>query len=134
MFRKGLLPLILLTLLVVGLAGASSSAAFRAGWSQGYDAAQEVEGDDGRAAESVPDRSGRYDGRRFGPAFGFFPFFWGVGLLFKLFLFLLLFGFIARLFFRPWRWGGWRHGRHPHEKPPWAYGGGDPDDDKVYKV
>lgn len=134
MFRKGLLFLLLLTLLVVGLVGAGNSAAFRAGWSQGYEAAQQVDGDEGRAAGSVPDRSGRYDDRRFGPAFGFFPFFWGVGLLFKLFLFLLLFGFIARLFFRPWHRGGWHRGHRPHEKPPWAYEGGDTGDDKAYKV
>lgn len=139
MFRKGFLPLLLIGLLVFGLIGVGNSAAFRAGWSQGYDAAQRADVEDGER-ESEPDRPDSYDGPRFGPGFGFFPFFWGIGLFFKLLLFLLLFGLIARLFFRPWGWGGRHRGHHAwhghqrHEKAPWAYEGGDPDDDKVYKV
>lgn len=132
MFRRGFLPLLLIVLLVFGLIGMGNSAAFRSGWSQGYYAGQRADGT-GDAVESAPDRPYGYDGPRFGPGFGFFPFFWGAGLFLKLFLFLLLFGLMARLFFRPWRRDGWHRGHHPREKPPWAYEGGEPDD-KVYKV
>ena len=49
------------------------------------------------------------------PAFGFFPFFWGFGLI--KFFFLFFFGMlILRLIFRPWRMmgrggGHWKEGR-----------------------
>ncbi|MDX1523813.1 MAG: hypothetical protein R3264_19455 [Anaerolineae bacterium] len=132
MFFRGGVFRILFVLLLIG--GLLSLGGFF-GWSQGYTAGLAAADGGARAVGPYPVYG-----------FGFFPFFWGFGLIFKLGLLLLFFLFIGKIF-RFWRWrgaggpqgSGWGgpghyhpHGdRHHHRRPPWADRKGGPRGDTV---
>ena len=125
MFGKRILPLALMALLVIALFNIVSSSAYRAGWSQGYSVGQATTGSEEDAPPPAP-YAGYGPYGRGGPGWGFSPF-WGLGLFFKFFLFLILLAAISRFFFFR-RWGRWhgpwdRHSHRHHDyhghKPPW---------------
>jgi hypothetical protein len=119
MFRRRILATIVIGLLIIGLLSLGGYI----GWSQGYAMGRLASGEAGAGAPAGA----------VGPylpyyGVGFFPFFWGIGLVFKIGFFLLFFFLIAKFFrFFAWRmaggargpyWGGpkqWHHG----PKPPW---------------
>ena len=126
MFRRRLVPVLLIVLLVVGLLTIGGYA----GWSQGYSAGV-AEGVEGGTVVYAP------------YADGFSAGFFGIALFFKIALFLLLFFFIASLFkFWGWRTAGGPHGRyydrgwqkHHGDRPEWGRHGPaeqyDPDDER----
>ena len=107
MFRRGLLPLTLMVLFVIGLLSVGAYAV----WSQAY--ASGLAAGAAAAGNVVP----------YAPHFvGFSPFFFGLMFFFKIALLLLLFLVIIKIFrFWSWRraggpqggpWGGHRHWRH----------------------
>jgi hypothetical protein len=113
MFFRRIFALILVLLLAIGLL----SIAGYAGWSQGYTMGHlAASGEGGTVAPYAP------------YAIGFSPFWFGIGLFFKLGLLLLLFLVLAKCFgFWAWRMAGGPHGKywakHWHHygppKPPW---------------
>jgi hypothetical protein len=127
MFRRGgCLQLLLIGLLFLAFLGAGRSAAYQAGWSQGYYAAQQADGE--AAPPAAPYTPYAPGGWHHGPGFGPRPFLCGLGLLLPLGLFFLFFATIGRLFrhhrhgpkhFAGWHghkhFGGW-HGHHGPEK------------------
>lgn len=145
MFRRGFLPLILIGLLLLAFAGAGRSAAYRAGWSQGYYAGQQVAREDGGAAAAAPYAPyAPYapGGFHHGAGFGFRPFFCGLGLLLPFGLFLLFMGMIGRFAFGrrhgPKHFAGW-HGPWGHHGPgkhkaPWWNEDEEPIDDTIRKA
>ena len=130
MFYRGLFWRILLAVLLVGLLVVGGGALYRAGWTQGYQAAALAAGASGSEGAPVAPFYGVYPPGAFYPAFGYPPFFAPFGAPFGLCLgigfFLLLFLLIGA-FFRPHRWGphkwggGPKHGDWQHgPMPPWV--------------
>jgi hypothetical protein len=116
MFVRRIFALILVVLLVIGLL----SIAGYAGWSQGYTMGHlAASGEGGTVAPYAP------------YAIGFSPFWFGIGLFFKLGLLLLLFLVVAKCFgFWAWRMASGPQGKYwakhwPHHgppRPPWHPG------------
>jgi hypothetical protein len=139
MFFKRILLLGLLAFLVIGLVNTGRSASYHAGWSQGYFAGRQAAGQQAAAGEDgapapAPYAPYPHAGWRGGPGMGFFPFWWGIGLFFKVGLFLLFLGLIGRFF----RFGHWhrprdKHWRH-HHAPPWSREHEEPYDEKIVKA
>ncbi len=117
MFRRGLFRVLVIALLIFGALMIGSYA----GWSQGYVSGLAV-GNAGEGSVVVP--------YAMPYGYGFHPFFWGIGLFFKLAFFFFFFMIIAKFFgFFAWRMAGgpgghWKHHRHwhPEARPPWATG------------
>ncbi len=119
MFRRGILKVLVIALLLMGALMVGSYA----GWSQGYMM--------GLAAGSGVEGSAVVPyGMPYGYGYGFHPFFWGIGLFFKFAFFFLFFMMIVK-FFGFWAWhkaggpaGHWGKHRHWHSEtcPPWAAG------------
>jgi len=136
MFFRRFFRFALIAILLLGMFGLASSAAYRSGWSQGFVSGQTA---DGGTAQNIPDAPVSH-----GFGYGIFSFFgWLLSAFFKFWLFLFFIGLIFKLLFwrrrgwhrgrpfGPWRgghWGGW-HGRHHHhhekggdfkgKRPPW---------------
>ena len=123
MFRQGILWRFLLALVILGVLTAGGSALFRAGWTQGYQAAALEANANGSGGTAPALPYGGYFPYRFGPGYG--PFFAPFGLFFGFGFFLVVFFLIGGIFrLGGWRrWGGyygpgdWGHG---HPAPPWA--------------
>ena len=99
--------------ILIGLLAIGGYTIFQAGVSQGYSAAIITEGLEG--IEGIAPRGGfGFFPYRYGYGFGFSPFFWGIGLVFRLLFFFLLFGLIFRFLFFRRAWG--RYGRHRSRK------------------
>jgi hypothetical protein len=133
------LPLLLIGLLLLAFAGAGRSAAYRAGWSQGYYAGQQVGREDG-ATVAPPYAPYGPDRWHHGPGFGFWPFLCGLGLLLPL-GFLFFFGMIGRFVFGHRHRHGHKHfaGWHGHHGPGkhkwhWPDEGDEPLDDTIRKA
>ncbi|HWL48765.1 MAG TPA: hypothetical protein VNT92_02730 [Acidimicrobiia bacterium] len=109
--RRNVVGTVLITLLIVGALGAIGFGLWQMGYQRGL-----VETGTEVVTRTVNGIHGWW-----GPGFGFggFGFF---GLFFKVLLFFLLFGLIARLFFGPRRWGGpgpyWGRGWHEGQGSP----------------
>ncbi len=112
-FRRRIFAVLVIALLVIG----ALTLGGYAGWSQGYATGLATGGE---ASVVVP----------YAPyGFGFHPFFWGIGLFFKLAFFFLFFLMIAKFFgFWAWRMAGgppphwakhrhWPHGHYPPGQP-----------------
>lgn len=141
MFRRGLFPLLLIVFLIFALSGRGRSAAYREGWSQGYYAAQQADGD-GRAP-AMPPAAGPYDYQgHHGWHFAFFPFLCLLGLVP-----LVVMGAVGRCFARhahhkghAFHHGGPHHWHGPHKnwhgkgKPFWAESDDEPLDDTIRKA
>jgi len=141
MFRKWFWVKALATLVVIGLLVAGGFTLSRVSWWQGYRMSQLAMGSEEDTA--VPDLPFGYGfGHR--RLHGRFPLFlFGVGLLFKVGLFLLLLAVIGK-FFRFWAWKmaygpaskRWPKHWHGHHGPmhPWCWGWEKPSDEQVAKV
>ena len=109
--RRNVIGTVLITLLIVGALGAIGFGLWQMGYQRGL-----VETGTEVVTRTVNGIQGWW-----GPGWGFggFGFF---GLFFKVLLFFLLFGLIARLFFGPRRWGGpgpyWGRGWHEGQGSP----------------
>lgn len=114
MFFRRFFRFALVIILLVGMFGLASSAAYRSGWSQGFVSGQTA---DGGTAENVPAAPGY---RGFGH--GVFSFLgWMLAAFFKFWLFLFFIGLIFKFLF--WGRRGWRHGKsHGHWKGQWKGG------------
>jgi hypothetical protein len=129
MFYRGIFWRILLAVLLVGLLVVGGGALYRAGWTQGYQAAALAASANGSEGAPVVPYSGVYPPGAFYPVFGYTPFFAPFGLCLGFGFFLLLLFLIGGLF-RPHRWGphesGHWGGSHNHEDwqhgpmPPWV--------------
>jgi hypothetical protein len=133
------LPLLLIGLLLLAFAGVGRSAAYRAGWSQGYYAGQQVGREDG-ATVAPPYAPYGPDGWQQGPGFGLRFFLCGLGLLLPFGLFLLFFGAIGRFAcgHRHRQGPGW-HGHWGHHGPgkhkwQWPDEGDEPLDETIRKA
>ncbi len=129
MFRRSILKVLVITLLIIGALMVSSYA----GWSQGYVMGLAAEsGGEGSVVAPYVVPPG------YGYGYGFHPFFWGIGLFFKVAFFLFFFMMIAKFFgFWAWRMAGgpgghWGHHKHWHPEscPPWAFGEEGPSSEK----
>jgi hypothetical protein len=117
MFFRRFFRFALVAILLFGLFGMLSSAAYRSGWSQGYVSGQTA---DGPAAENVPQAPFSQDIGFHGHGI-FSLFWWALAAFFKFWLFIFFIGLIFKFLF----WG--RHGRHRgrhHGRPFGPWGGG----------
>jgi hypothetical protein len=142
MFRRGCLPLLVIGLLLLVFVGAGRSAAYRAGWSQGYYAAQQADGEGGAAVPPyAPYGPG---GWHHEGGFGFGRGFLCLGLLLPLAFLFLFFGMIGRFVFghrhrhghkhfAGWQ-GHWGHHGSGKHKWQWPDDGDEPLDDTIRKA
>ena len=121
MYRKWFILGPLVALVVIGTLVMGGMAVYRVGWTQGSLSSPVEEGGEGSVlVPSMP--FGLRHSRR---AFGFSPLWFGLGLVFRFGMFLLVCGVIARLFFsRRWRMAGMPRGRRwaGHWHPPFGPG------------
>jgi len=127
MFFKRFFRFVLVSILLLGIFGIFSSAAYRSGWSEGFASAQSV---DGQPVENVPPNSPHRSGGFVGGIFSLFG--WAIAAFFKFWLFIFFIGFVFKFLFwggrrrhrrgRFGRWGGGHCGRGWHK---WHHDHGD---------
>ncbi|MCA9929002.1 MAG: hypothetical protein KC419_11010 [Anaerolineales bacterium] len=128
MFRRRFVGGLLALLLIVGGLSLIGRMSYSRGWTDGYFSGQQVTAGEDGAETAVPPTSYRHYPYR---GWGFSPFAFIIGGIFKFWLFVMLMGLIFKMFFfRRWRRGPWGrhhwHGHHWHgHKPPWASRSGD---------
>lgn len=119
MRRGRIFPLLFVGFLLVMVSGLFNRGAYRDGWLDGYVAGQTVESGE-TAAPAVPVPATR------GPGWGDHPVGWFFGGILKVFLFMMLFGFLFKmvlfgLFGRRWRKHG-GHGKRGHHRHGHGHG------------
>ncbi len=115
-YRRSIFALIFGLLLLFGLSSAWQRSNFNAGYNVGYAAAQQAGSATGETAGEAPAPPAAPAGPRWG--WGFFPVFGFFGLLFKFWLFLMLFGVFFKVFGRVRR-RSYHDAWHRHKPPPY---------------